>query len=374
MKRVLDNTSALLGEPLVPLPDVLQALHFCSEHVHRQRTQNPYLISQELAADDVTAPTPQEMVKLATYVHHAALVYETDIALVRAMLRQGGFEMVGFSQEVAGGLVSHYTAFHPVDKVVVLAIKGSSSIDDVVTDIIAGKELLFDAEEIGKVSAHAHSGFAAAARAIVAEVSGTVQALFVAQGYQLIVTGHSLGAGTACCVAKLLHEKGIPLQCYGYATPPSLDRRAALDVMPYVTSVVNHDDLFPRASIANAKCVGDIATVVATKQKLGGAVDPEELDALLCRGPQGRSAGERHSLFVAGRVLFLYIQQGQYEAAAKDGTMCSLRRIELTCTCMKDHLCEGYVEGTRQVAARLIAQPDKDFALWQFVQDDDEDL
>ena len=101
-----------------------------------------------------------------------------------------------------------------------------------------------------------------------------------------MLTGHSLGAATACCLAKLLYDRrrgcffeGFPsisigfhhlsafflwpfhrlyvntqlLKCYAYATPPCLDRESALHMAGYTTSVVHHDDFVVRASLYNCK-------------------------------------------------------------------------------------------------------------------------
>lgn len=70
-------------------------------------------------------------------------------------------------------------------------------------------------------------------------------------------------------------------------------------------------------------------------------------------------------------VLFLYLEEGQYLAVAKDGTLSTLRRLELTETCTSDHSCEFYAKGTRQVAGRLLGRPDQDFVAWHFQPGDD---
>lgn len=194
-----------------------------------------------------------------------------------------------------------------------------------------------------------------------------LQHAFVSHGYRLVVTGHSLGAGTACCVARLLHDKGIPLQCFAYATPPCLDREAALQAVSYVTSVVHHDDIVPRASIANLKIMGDIVRDFVQKQQQGeedfGAAVQEALAQ-----KQDHVAGEigsKHDMYVAGRVVFSFLQAGKYEAAVKDGTLRNLRRIELMPNCMSDHLCSGYSECTSAVANRLLGGEARDFAPWK---------
>ena len=58
--------------------------------------------------------------------------------------------------------------------------------------------------------------------------------------FEIVVTGHSLGAGTACLLAVLLREElGLKnVRGVGFATPPVIDRKAALACADYITSVV----------------------------------------------------------------------------------------------------------------------------------------
>ena len=46
----------------------------------------------------------------------------------------------------------------------------------------------------------------------------------------------------------LLHHRGIPSQCYGFATPSAVATAAAAEAEGYITSVIMRDDVIPRAS------------------------------------------------------------------------------------------------------------------------------
>lgn len=65
--------------------------------------------------------------------------------------------------------------------------------------------------------------------------------------YKLVVTGHSLGAGTAVLLAYLLRQEFPSVRCIAFGVPASvLDERSAREVVPYVTSVVLGNDLVSR--------------------------------------------------------------------------------------------------------------------------------
>lgn len=70
---------------------------------------------------------------------------------------------------------------------------------------------------------------------------------------RLTVLGHSLGAGAAAVAAVLLREHFPSLRCVVFATPPCLDLTACAACAPYLTSVVLHDDVIPRASLQNVE-------------------------------------------------------------------------------------------------------------------------
>jgi hypothetical protein len=72
--------------------------------------------------------------------------------------------------------------------------------------------------------------------------------VFLRTGYKLVVTGHSLGAGTATLIAMILKQKGHACQAYGFATPANVESSAAAGTSDYVTTVIMGDDVIPRAS------------------------------------------------------------------------------------------------------------------------------
>ena len=70
--------------------------------------------------------------------------------------------------------------------------------------------------------------------------------------YKLVVTGHSLGAGTAVLLSMMLRSVYPSLKCMSYGTPNSVvDSKTADDLIPYVTSVVMNHDIVCRLSFTS---------------------------------------------------------------------------------------------------------------------------
>ncbi len=76
--------------------------------------------------------------------------------------------------------------------------------------------------------------------------------------YQLVVTGHSLGAGVAVLTAMALRplydihteeEIDPKVVCFAYGVPGGcVDRQTSMDMQSYVTSIVLGSDVIPRTS------------------------------------------------------------------------------------------------------------------------------
>jgi len=77
------------------------------------------------------------------------------------------------------------------------------------------------------------------------------------KGFELIVTGHSLGAGTACLCSILLKAQPLTpaprsLRCFAYAPPPVVSNVSAPAVRAVeIHSFINRTDVVPRAALSN---------------------------------------------------------------------------------------------------------------------------
>jgi Lipase (class 3)/FYVE zinc finger len=160
---------------------------------------------------------------------------------------------------------------HEQRKVICLAIRGTTTINDVVTDM---RQTPVPFPENVVVQHHAeHGDWTTVSRGQGLAVSGMAGAafnlyrehvdsmmLFARQGYEVVLVGHSLGGGVATLLGVLFHgdmkeefghvndgdDEAIPLHVYAYGTPCCIDARLAECVDSFVTTVVLHDDVVPR--------------------------------------------------------------------------------------------------------------------------------
>jgi hypothetical protein len=164
---------------------------------------------------------------------------------------------------------------HKEQKIACLAVRGTATINDVVTDIrqvpvpfpetetdvaTAGGNARFDDDwtPIFRGQGLAVCGMARAAVNLYREHIDALE-LLAQKGYRIRITGHSLGAGVAtlCGALVLRHmeqsaldptsnEHSDLLRVYGYGSPSCVDAELSDYVRSFVTTVVLHDDVIPR--------------------------------------------------------------------------------------------------------------------------------
>jgi len=108
-----------------------------------------------------------------------------------------------------------------------------------------------------------HEGIMLSAKRLVDKIQDQIEHWCIQRGYQLVLCGHSLGAGCASLAAILLRSR-LPelthtspnnerprMHVYCFAPPPVLDKETALAASSYCTSIVNNADMIPRCSVEN---------------------------------------------------------------------------------------------------------------------------
>eukprot|EP00804_Cyclotella_cryptica_P019976 CCRYP_007888-RA/>CCRYP_007888-RA protein AED:0.10 eAED:0.10 QI:1726/0.75/0.77/1/0.87/0.77/9/2621/956 len=172
---------------------------------------------------------------------------------------------------------------HDDERIACLSVRGTTTIQDVVTDIRAVPVPFPQEEEeedneyttdnafcdndewtsVFRGTGLASCGMASAALNLFRENADSLVYL-ARKGYKIRIVGHSLGGGVATLLGILMShhfekqkivgtvhacsssDDGRLLRVYGYGTPSCVDGRLADYTRAYVTNVVLHDDVVPR--------------------------------------------------------------------------------------------------------------------------------
>ena len=174
----------------------------------------------------------------------------------------------------------YFVAVDRAKQSIIVSIRGTMSVSDALTDLTANPEEFGDPSEPEPL--HAHGGIYKAAMYVKSQLEhdneegppGPLQRAFnyakdkdPDREYQLIITGHSLGAGTASILSLLLKKQYPGLVCFAYSPPGGLLSLPAVELTKkFTTSVVLGKDLVPRLSLEKAhellhtmKCEADRA-------------------------------------------------------------------------------------------------------------------
>ncbi|XP_035958891.1 diacylglycerol lipase-beta isoform X2 [Halichoerus grypus] len=136
---------------------------------------------------------------------------------------------------------------------VVVAVRGTMSLQDILTDLSAENETLN--LECGVQDCSAHKGISQAARYVYQRLvdDGILsQAFSIAPEYRLVVVGHSLGAGAAALLAIMLRSAYPHVRCYAFSPPRGLLSKSLYEYSKnFIVSLVLGKDVIPRLSVTN---------------------------------------------------------------------------------------------------------------------------
>jgi hypothetical protein len=240
----------------------------------------------------VCDPVPDSALSSLIFYAPIALnfVYATKEVDMQLLAAQQGWRLLYayLEQDYETGKLTDRPAsavfLHEEHKTVCLAIRGTATIQDVITDIRqipvpfpdqepsddAGNSSFENNDDdwttIFRGQGLALCGMASAATNLFREHIDALM-FFAKQGYRIRITGHSLGGGVATMIgvmamrhferdkelARVLQlgksnsvEESSLLRVYAYGTPSCVDAKLAESVDSFVTTVVLHDDVFPR--------------------------------------------------------------------------------------------------------------------------------
>jgi len=168
---------------------------------------------------------------------------ENDLGTIMRMtgLKQENVVMMEFDSKVERPC--YFVAQE--DREFIITIRGTASVEDCITDLIACSSDFMD----GK----AHGGILSGAQAVFNETLETV--IETVDTEKIVIAGHSLGGGTATLLALLYsnyvkeNNLNIPVHCYAYAPPPVFNQSLPSDLHQNFHTYINYTDCVPRLSI-----------------------------------------------------------------------------------------------------------------------------
>ena len=152
---------------------------------------------------------------------------------------------------------------------VVIAVRGTLSMHDIITDLTASTEAIGIPDHPTFL---VHKGMLKTATWLVEKLD-ELEILETAFGkvnnYQLVVTGHSLGSGVACVSSILLRDRYPDLHCYCFSPTGSLVNETAAEyTRSFVTSVTLGQDMVARLSVSTGHILkADIIRVLENCNK-----------------------------------------------------------------------------------------------------------
>ncbi|KAK3282436.1 hypothetical protein CYMTET_9823 [Cymbomonas tetramitiformis] len=327
-------------------------------------------------ASKPTIPSVKQMMELQAAFDLADAAYDLRTTLEPKMHKRG-YYLMSHEDGSVPGRVAYYMAFSPASRTAIIGLKGTGTPADVMTDLICRAVPLSRPD--GSV-AYVHEGMSNAAQAVLHEVFPTLEHLLLPHGYRVLVTGHSLGAGTAALLGLALRDKlnAAPLhqkvgsdgegwasrvEVLAFATPPVMDVTTALSCQSFVTSVVNRRDVIPRSSLMNlVMLMNALSEVDKRLQETNGDPSTFSLSSkdatALVRRAMDIPGNPKDFLYVPGQVVLMSAEQvGLLRATLTDGTAPSLRCIHFDMAMFSDHLSHGHKTSLAALAGAH-AQPE----------------
>jgi len=200
---------------------------------HARAVFGPLLFALERPSQAILGITPQLVIFLRTGVHSK--------------------DVIKHKFKADTYFPAYYICYDHPARSIVVAVRGTLSIADALTDLDGLNEpLIITLDENSVIHGYVHNGVLRAAQRLTETMEPVLRnACESYPSYRLVVTGHSLGAGCAVVLSILLRERNIAnvLQCYAFGPPPVLSDALAEACQSFVISFVHNNDIVPRLSI-----------------------------------------------------------------------------------------------------------------------------
>ncbi|CAO1396104.1 unnamed protein product [Diamesa serratosioi] len=179
-----------------------------------------------------------------------------NYSALKKMMSEGEVEVIYATYHVDIGETPFFVAIDYTREKIVISIRGTLSMKDVLTDLNAEGECL--PLNPPRDDFLAHKGMIHAAVYIKNKLKeeNLIERAFRhnpvrgTQNFGLVLVGHSLGAGTAAILSILLKQEYDDLQCFSYSPPGGLLSMPAVEYSKtFITSIVVGKDVVPRIGL-----------------------------------------------------------------------------------------------------------------------------
>jgi len=219
--------------------------------------------------------TEDDLKDLLPYLDFADWAYLDCLIDVQLKIHPLGYQLIRFDVVTEPGRAGHFIAVHHDKKEIVIAVKGTSTFSDILTDAI-GKivpQILDDQTKM-----RCHEGINIATKMVFEETLHLLENFFIPQNYKVVICGHSLGAGISSLLGMFIKHRApsCQLQVYAFATPACCSYERSLQCSEYITSVVNNNDCVPRMSLNNLQLMCKLFIKIESKLEEKGLI-PKDL-------------------------------------------------------------------------------------------------
>ncbi|KAM3963041.1 inactivation no afterpotential E isoform 2-T2 [Aphomia sociella] len=277
--------------------------------------------------------------------------------------------------------VAYYVIADHDRKNIVVTIRGTISVPDMFTDL-AGTCDKFEVEGLPKGS-RAHKGMALGASKTMETLQPVLEKAFEKYpDYELIVTGHSLGAAVAVLLGIKLKPIYPNVKVYAFSAPAGLiSREAARYTESFVMTVGLGDDLVMRLGVLSVQHFRDklIQSLYATRLAKYRIIlksiryafcnipesdldstwkQPDDLETQLLSSPiLPKAFPETDRLYIAGRILHIERHKPAGRRAGKQEPKYSLRwatpddfnELQVMPRMLLDHMPENVYDAVKKV-------------------------
>jgi pimeloyl-ACP methyl ester carboxylesterase len=187
---------------------------------------------------------------------HAASADSRSVLLERSRLADE--HIVDFELVSTVFRPAFFTCFVPELRAVVLSIRSTKSLTDLMTD--------YNYEPDTFLQGAAHGGMARAARWFAAHIGPRLAVMLeMYPNTRLRLVGHSLGAGVATLLCLLLRSTPVfrDVECVAFAPPACASSELSALASTCVTSVVNGDDFLPFMSFQHTSIFSQLLSPIA---------------------------------------------------------------------------------------------------------------